>query len=89
MVLPNPNPQSSPPNPRTQIFVLGAIGGLLIGLITAYLYDRSAGDYQRPVDGTNRIKTTELIGLLIAGVAFVRQITELGRSDQKRTARRR
>jgi|GEM_PF-351703 H+/Cl- antiporter ClcA len=71
-------------NWKLQTYVVGLGLGVLFGVISSYLYVRAAEE-----DVTRRgepapVKTTELIGLGLAALAVVRQITEMGKPDPKR-----
>ena len=72
---------------RTQAYIVGAAAGLLFGLISAYMYNRATVDYGRMPDGSNRVKTGEVLGLGLALLAVVRQITEMGRGPEPKKRR--
>lgn len=79
--------QQTPNNPnwKSQTFMFGGVIGALFGLVAAYLYTRAAeDDAQRNGGKPNRVSTGELIGLGLAGLAMMRQITEMGKSEKKR-----
>lgn len=80
---PNENTGSNLEGWKTRTFMIGAVGGLLFGLIAAYMYSRAVEDDLRRGGGRNRVQTGDLIGLLLAGLALVRQVAELGRSPQE------
>ncbi len=71
---------------KARAFALGGVAGIVFGLVAAYFYTRAAeDDARRNGNRANRVSTGELIGLGLAGLAMIRQITEMGRSpDQKR-----
>lgn len=73
---------------RTQSYLLGAAAGLVFGLISAYLYNRAARDNGPMSDGRNRVQTGEVIGLGLALLGVVRQITEMGRGPEPKKGRR-
>lgn len=75
-------------NPRTQSYVIGAAIGLLVGLLSAYLYNRAASDYGPLPDGRNRVQTGEVLGLGLALLGVVRQIAEMGRGPEPKKGRR-
>ena len=69
---------------RTKMYIFGTLLGTLTGFVISYLYARSAAEGAL-IDQTGKprpIKTTELLSLTIAGVALIRQITELGREQK-------
>ncbi|MCK6577185.1 MAG: hypothetical protein L6Q98_03660 [Anaerolineae bacterium] len=72
---------------RSQTYLLGAAAGLLFGLLSAYLYNRAAGESQVP-PGTQRVKSGELIALGLTVLGLVRQVSEMGRPDLKHNKRR-
>lgn len=57
-----------------QVYLTGISIGALFGLIAAYLYARSTSEVDR-----ERIRTTEIISLTLAGLGLMRQITEVGK----------
>jgi hypothetical protein len=75
-------------NWRTQSYVVGAAAGLLFGLLSAYIYNRSAADYGSTPEGHNRVETGELLGLGLALLAIVRQVAEMGRGPEPKKGRK-
>jgi hypothetical protein len=73
----------------TQIYMLGAVAGLIFGLLSAYMYNRAVTDYGPTPEGENRVQTGDVIGLVLALIAVVRQITEMGRGPDPKRGRRR
>lgn len=80
--------QTKASNWRSQNYLLGAAAGLLFGLVSAYLYNRAAHDNGPMPDGRNRVQTGEVIGLGLAMLGVVRQITEMGRGPEPKKGRR-
>lgn len=81
----------TPPKPRRQTdspvqnYLVGVIVGGLFGLLSAYFYSRASEDDRIRTGGSGkRISTGEVLGLLVAAVAMVRQITEMGRGPNKK-----
>ncbi|MFZ4816619.1 MAG: hypothetical protein ACOYL5_18940 [Phototrophicaceae bacterium] len=69
---------------QTRALLLWSAAGLLVGVISGYLYNRSAEEYaERHGDKPPRPGTMELVTLAIAVAAAVRQITELGKPEGK------
>lgn len=69
---------------RTKMYVFGTLLGTLTGFVISYLYARSASE-GAIIDQTGKprpIKTGELLSLTLAGIALVRQITELNREQK-------
>ncbi|MBK8025596.1 MAG: hypothetical protein IPK19_30445 [Chloroflexi bacterium] len=83
----SPIQTTSRKNNRTQNYLVGAVAGLLFGLLSAYMFNRSGGEVDLP-PGTTRVKSGELLGLALAALGVMRQISELGRPDLKQGKRR-
>ncbi|MCS7070703.1 MAG: hypothetical protein NZM00_04305 [Anaerolinea sp.] len=69
---------------RSRTLVIGGAAGLLVGLLSALLYLRAADEHVRKQGVPPPAGNGELIGLALAVLAVVRQISELGRPDLKR-----
>lgn len=64
---------------KSRTYVMGAGLGALVGMLSAYLFVRSAEE--NPETGRPEpIKTGTLISLLLAVMALMRQIAESGKS---------
>jgi NhaP-type Na+/H+ or K+/H+ antiporter len=70
-------PASSGVNWRTKAYLIGVILGLLLGLLSAYLYVRAAQENAKS-DKPRKVKTGDAMKLTLAILALVRQIAELG-----------
>lgn len=74
-----------PDNPsndwKTKTYLMSGMLGLTIGLIAAYLYVRVSDENGSETPG--QIKTMDLIGLAVALLALIRQITDLGAKGSK------
>ena len=70
---------------RPQRLLTGGLVGGFFGLIAAYFYSRAVEDDVRQ-NGIQRnpISTGELIGLGLALLALLRQVSEMGRSAPKK-----
>ncbi len=70
---------------RPQRMLIGGIVGSLVGLLAAYFYTRAAEDDVRQ-NGKQRnpVSTGEIIGLGLAMLALLRQVSEMGRSESKK-----
>ncbi|MBI1279462.1 MAG: hypothetical protein GC179_15135 [Anaerolineaceae bacterium] len=73
------------PKARPQRIIVGGILGALFGLLGAYFYSRAVEDDVRQ-NGVQRnpVSTGEIIGLGLAVLALLRQISEMGRSAPKK-----
>jgi hypothetical protein len=70
-------------NWRVRAYLIATGAGTLIGLISGYMYTRSAEEYAERNDGNPpKPATIEIVTLLIAAVTAVRQIAELGKPNK-------
>jgi nitrate reductase gamma subunit len=69
---------------KMQTYLVGVLGGLVLGALSAYMYNRAAEEEVRRTGTPPSPQTGELMGLVLALLATVRQIAEMGRPDQKR-----
>jgi hypothetical protein len=69
---------------RRRTLLIGGGVGLLVGVLSAFLYLRAADEHIRKQGVPPPAGNGELIGLALAVLAVVRQISELGRPDLKR-----
>ena len=70
---------------KTQAYVMGVAAGALFGLIAAFMYSRAAEeDVDRNGGSPTTVSTGEVIGLGLAALAMVRQITEMGKGPAKK-----
>ncbi len=78
----NTNP--TPENWQRRTYVTGGVIGTIFGLIGAYLYARAAEEEAARNGGKpNSIPTGQAIGLALAAIALLRQVTELGKPAKK------
>jgi len=78
---------SNATNRKTQAYLIGAAAGLLFGLFSAYMFNRAGGDFGAPSDGQNRVQTGEVLGLGLALLGIIRQVTEMGRGPAPKRGR--
>ena len=52
------------------------------------MYNRAASDYGSCPDGRNRVQTGEVLGLGLALLGIIRQVTEMGRGPEPKKGRR-
>jgi len=73
------------PKARPQRLLIGSIIGTLFGLLGAYFYSRAVEDDVRQHGSQrNPASTGEIIGLGLAVLALLRQVSEMGRSEPKK-----
>lgn len=72
------------PTPKTRTLTIGAVAGLLFGLMAAYLYSRAAEEEVSRSGSAPKASTGELITISLAVLGLARQIAEMGRSNKKR-----
>jgi hypothetical protein len=61
---------------KPQVYMLGGLFGLLVGLMAAYFYARAAEE--STPDRPTRVKTMDALKLGVSMLSLVRQITDLG-----------
>jgi len=83
----NPLPASAPAQDtrdsqwKTRTYAMGLALGALAGFIASYLFARSAEENE---DGKPQpIPTSTLLGLVLTGLSFIRQIAESGKPRKK------
>jgi len=66
---------------RNRNYLLGAVIGGLMGMVSAYLFNRSADESD---DGeAQQISTPAMIGIAISAITLIRQIAESNRPRKK------
>ncbi len=74
--------QQNPQSWKMRIYLIGAALGSAFGLLSAYLFTRSAQE-NNPSGKPEEIPTGQLLALLLSGLALVRQIAEMGKGKKK------
>lgn len=70
---------------RSRILMTGLGLGALVGLLSSYLYARSAEENANAETGAvESISTGQALAVLLAVLGVVRQIAALGKPDKKR-----
>ena len=73
------------PKARPQRLIIGGIIGSLFGLLGAYFYSRAVEvDVRQNGTQRNPVSTGEIIGVGLAVLALLRQVSEMGRSAPKK-----
>lgn len=85
-ITPTEKPPTTPQQQRQQVMLTGALGGMVFGLLGAWLFNRAAGE-AGVSEKTHRVTNGELIALVVSAFAFLRQVVELGRPEAKNTRR--
>ncbi|MCS6834453.1 MAG: hypothetical protein NZ750_00350 [Anaerolineae bacterium] len=66
---------------KTRTYAIGILSGALAGFIASYLFARAAEENE---DGKPQpIPTSTLLGLILTGLSFIRQIAESGKPRKK------
>ncbi len=79
--------QQAPPkvNWRLRSYIIWTLVGTAFGAVSGYFYTRAAQEHAERNNGNPpRVGTTDLLGLILAALAAVRQIAELGKPDNPR-----
>ncbi|MDX1995728.1 MAG: hypothetical protein SF029_25315 [bacterium] len=70
---------------KSRSYMLGAIGGLLFGLLSAYLFNRTAEEeITRNGGKIERIPTAQLLSLVLAAISVARQVSEVGKNSSRK-----
>lgn len=70
------NPAKGGMNWRTRTYIMGALLGLLLGVLSAYLFVRASEEDLN--DAPKKIRTGDMMKMSLAVAALVRQIAEMG-----------
>ena len=68
---------------KTRVYLYGAVAGALFGLVTAYMFSRASEEDVARTGQPVKMQPGDLISLGLAGLALVRQVTEMGRAGEK------
>jgi len=70
-------------NWKTKTYFVGWLAGTALGLLSAYLFIRSAEDDGEIDSGEVRMNTGTILSLALAILGLVRQIAEAGKPKKK------
>ncbi|MFO7322857.1 MAG: hypothetical protein DIU68_014095 [Chloroflexota bacterium] len=68
---------------RTKALLLGAVVGAAFGVLSGYLYTRAAEEDVSRLGHAQRISTGEILGLGLALLGIIRQVTEMGKGPDR------
>ena len=68
---------------KTKVLGFGAVVGTVFGLLAGYMYSRAAEEDVSRLGHAQRISTGEILGLGLALLAVIRQVTELGKGPAR------
>jgi len=77
----NVTPRQSDDSWRNRNYILGVIVGGLMGVVSAYLFNRSSDEAND--DEVQEISTPAMIGIALSAITLVRQIAESNRPRKK------
>jgi NhaP-type Na+/H+ or K+/H+ antiporter len=77
------NKSIEPAKAGAQVYMIGALVGLIGGLLGAYLYARAAQDEIARGGQPPRVQTMQILTLLLAAMGLMRQIAEMGKTPKK------
>ena len=67
-------------NWKTQVYLIGAVFGLVLGLLSAYLYVRAAEENNQ-AHSKPKLRTGDAMKLTLGVLGLVRQIADLGNKN--------
>ena len=82
----NPSPpQAAAPgaagqNWKTQTYLIGAVVGLLLGLLAAYLFARASEENNNSAT-PQKVRTSDMMKLTLSVLNLVRQVADIGARD--------
>lgn len=79
----NQQQQIAEQNWKLKVLGFGSALGALFGLLAGYMYSRAAEEDVSNLGKAERITTGEILGLGLAILAVIRQITELGKGPDR------
>jgi hypothetical protein len=82
-LLTRPSQKEEPQSWKNKAYGFGLLGGAVFGLLSSYMYTRAAEEDVSRLGKAQRISTGELLGLGLAILAVIRQITELGKGPDR------
>lgn len=74
-------PSEPPPAASSQPYLLGIIGGALVGLFGAYIFKRAADE--EPL-GRRPVSNGQIFTIVMSSLTLIRQIAEMGKQPQKK-----
>ncbi|MCA9884646.1 MAG: hypothetical protein KC546_13025 [Anaerolineae bacterium] len=68
---------------KNRTYIVGVIGGAIVGGLSAMLYVRSAEESLEETGEPPSVSTGTLLSLVLAALGLIRQIAESGKSKKK------
>lgn len=77
----NVRPRRQDESWRNRNYLMGIVAGGILGMVTAYLFNRSADEAAD--DEVSEVSTPAMIGIAISAVTLIRQIAESNRPRKR------
>lgn len=68
---------------KSKVLLFGALGGTMLGVLAGYMYSRAAEEDVSRLGRADRISTGEVLGLGLALLGVIRQVTEMGKGPDR------
>ena len=69
---------------KNRTYIVGVVGGAIVGALSALLYVRSAEESLEETGEPPSVSTGTLLSLVLAALGLIRQIAESGKSKGKK-----
>lgn len=68
---------------KNKMYVVGVVGGAIVGGLSALLYVRSAEESMEAEGEMPEVSTGTMLSLTLAAISLIRQIAESGKNKKK------